>query len=156
MNVSQGGSASLTHSFVEFIPDQLEERVIYISIPYATVVHRCCCGCGGEVVTPLSPRDWRLTFDGETVSLYPSIGNWSFACRSHYWIQRNRVVWAEDWSDERVESARRQERHALDTEWDWDDEQTASPSISPDKGSGVSWWKQVVAWWRRRRGAANK
>jgi len=34
------------------------------------------------VVTPLSPTGWSLIFDGETVSLYPSIGNWNFPCRS--------------------------------------------------------------------------
>jgi len=45
----------LKHEFVEFIPDQLEDDTIYISIPYATVTHKCCCGCGTEVVTPLSP-----------------------------------------------------------------------------------------------------
>ena len=64
----------LTHEFVEFVPDELKERTLYGSIPYKTVVHLCCCGCGREVVTPLSPTDWQLTFDGETVSLHPSIG----------------------------------------------------------------------------------
>lgn len=29
-----------------------------------------------------------------TVSLAPSIGNWSFACKSHYWITGNEVRWA--------------------------------------------------------------
>ena len=28
------------HQFVEFIPDQLEEGVVYVSITYATVVHQ--------------------------------------------------------------------------------------------------------------------
>ena len=32
-------------------------------------------------------------FDGRTISLNPSIGNWSYPCRSHYWIKGNRVVW---------------------------------------------------------------
>jgi hypothetical protein len=86
--------ADVDHRFVEYIPEQLEERTIYISIRFATAVHRCCCGCGREVVTPLSPTGWSLTFDGETISLAPSIGNWSYPCRSHYWIRRDRVVWA--------------------------------------------------------------
>ena len=51
-------------------------------------------GCGGRVVTPLSPDDWRLTYDGDTVSLWPSIGNWAFACQSHYWIRSDQIVWA--------------------------------------------------------------
>lgn len=50
----------LKHEFLEFIADQLKEDTIYVSIPYATLVHKCCCGCGTEVVTPLGPTDWTL------------------------------------------------------------------------------------------------
>ena len=96
----------LKHEFVQFIPDELASTTIYISIAFATVAHRCCCGCGNEVVTPLSPTDWQLTYDGETVSLYPSIGNWSFPCQSHYWIIRNDIRWAEQWSEERIAAGR--------------------------------------------------
>src|SRR5262245_54069897 len=96
----------LSHIFVKSVPDALEEVVVYVSVEHATVIHKCCCGCGEEIVTPLSPTDWQLTFDGKTVSLYPSIGNWNYACRSHYWIKRNTVQWAEDWSQEKIESAR--------------------------------------------------
>ena len=95
----------LSHRFVEFIPEVIEDGVLYVSIAYGTASHRCCCGCGREVVTPLTPTDWKLIFDGETVSLHPSIGNWNSPCRSHYWIQRNRVEWAEDWSDRQVKTA---------------------------------------------------
>ena len=84
---------SLEYEFVTHIPDTLVEGVVYVSIPYTTVLHLCCCGCGEEVVTPLRPTDWNLTFDGETISLCPSVGNWRFACRSHYWIRRNEVIW---------------------------------------------------------------
>ena len=102
----------LTHVFVEHVPDQLAEGTLYISIPFATVLHLCCCGCGSEVVTPLSPTDWRLTFDGETVSLHPSIGSWALPCRSHYWIERSRVRWAPSWSREQVEQTRAADRAA--------------------------------------------
>jgi len=87
----------MKHKFVENIPDNLEDSIIYISLVYGTVVHKCCCGCGNEVVTPLSPKDWKLLFDGESISLFPSIGNWSFDCRSHYWIKDNKVVWCKRW-----------------------------------------------------------
>ena len=96
----------MQHTFVEFIPDELDTGVLYISPTYATVVHKCCCGCGNEVVTPLTPNDWQLTFDGETITLFPSIGNWSLPCRSHYWINRNDVRWAESWSDEMIRKNR--------------------------------------------------
>jgi len=87
---------NITHEFVETIPENLQHRTLYISIPFATAVHRCCCGCGNEVVTPLTPTDWELSFNGETVSLYPSIGNWSLPCKSHYWITRGEVRWGQN------------------------------------------------------------
>jgi hypothetical protein len=80
--------------FVEFLPKRLDEGVLYVSVTYATTTHRCFCGCGKKVVTPLSPTDWRLTFNGETVSLDPSIGNWSYPCRSHYILRNGRIIWA--------------------------------------------------------------
>ena len=89
---------SLEHRFVALIPADLDPGVLYVTMEYATAVHSCACGCGGRVVTPFTPRDWELRFDGETVSLSPSIGNWSFACQSHYWIRRNRIEWAPRWS----------------------------------------------------------
>lgn len=101
---------ALTHKFVELVPDEVGPGILYISIQYATAVHKCCCGCGLEVVTPLSPCDWRLIFDGKTVSLEPSIGNWGFACQSHYWITRNRVCWAEKWSGKRIDAARKYQK----------------------------------------------
>ena len=96
----------LKHEFVEFIPDELEQGTIYISIRFATASHLCCCGCGNKVVTPIRPTDWRLIFDGKTVSLEPSIGNWSFPCQSHYWIRNNRVKWAPKWCREQIERQR--------------------------------------------------
>lgn len=101
-----------SHLFVDRIPDSLEDRTLYISIGFATAVHRCACGCGHEVVTPLSPVDWALVFDGETVSLRPSIGNWSFPCQSHYWIVRNRVRWSRRWSAAEIERGREHDRTA--------------------------------------------
>ncbi|WP_193315818.1 DUF6527 family protein [Poseidonibacter ostreae] len=96
----------MKHKFLEFIPEHIEPNTIYISIPYATAIHKCCCGCNEEVVTPLTPSDWSLTFNGESISLNPSIGNWSFKCRSHYWIKNNKVIWAGDWSQEQVDNGR--------------------------------------------------
>ncbi|MEQ6390327.1 DUF6527 family protein [Bacillaceae bacterium S4-13-58] len=102
------------HEFVDFIPGKLKPNTIYISIVYNTVVHSCACGCGEEVVTPLSRSDWKLTYNGETVSLHPSIGNWSFSCRSHYWIRDSRVVWAESWSYDKVKVVREVEKRNID------------------------------------------
>ena len=101
---------TLKHSFVKFIPEALEDGVIYISTDYCTATHACMCGCGNKVVTPITPLDWTLTFDGETVSLSPSIGNWSFACQSHYWIKRSRVEWAGQWSKEKIVTEREKDK----------------------------------------------
>lgn len=94
------------HEFVEFVPERIESGVLYVSMPYATVIHRCACGCGQEVVTPLSPTDWKMIFDGKSISLDPSIGNWSFDCRSHYFIRNNHVLWCDQWSKERINFGR--------------------------------------------------
>lgn len=96
----------LQHKFVEYIPDELQDGVIYISVEFATASHKCVCRCGLEVVTPITPTDWKLIFDGETVSLDPSIGNWSFACQSHYWIKHNKINWSHQWSKEKIQAGR--------------------------------------------------
>lgn len=96
----------LSHSFVKNIPENLEDGIVYISIEYATAIHKCPCGCGNEVVTPFSPTDWKLTFDGQSISLFPSIGNWSFECQSHYWIKNNKIEWAPKWSRDEIEAGR--------------------------------------------------
>lgn len=92
---------SLIHEFVDQIPEGPSPGVLYVSVSLATAVHQCGCGCGNEVVTPLSPTGWTLSFDGRSVSLSPSIGNWGFHCRSHYWVSRDRVVWSRPWFQNR-------------------------------------------------------
>jgi hypothetical protein len=80
--------------FAETFPDTLEPAKLYVSIPHRVAAHSCACGCGEPVFTPISPVGWSIQFNGEAISLYPSIGNWSLPCRSHYWIRNNRVEWS--------------------------------------------------------------
>lgn len=103
---------SLEHRFVRNAPRELESGVLYISMEYATAAHSCCCGCGERVVTPFTPTDWRMTFDGDSVSLHPSIGNWNQDCRSHYVIERGQVIEAGPWSLARIDAERRRDRRA--------------------------------------------
>jgi hypothetical protein len=104
--------ARINHQFVVAIPEALDERTLYISIEYSTAVHKCLCGCGSEVVTPLSPTDWKLVYDGETISLDPSIGNWSFECESHYWIEESTIRWAPRLLRGQIEDGRQRDRLA--------------------------------------------
>lgn len=121
---------SLSCEFVRAIPENLAEQTLYISMDYATAAHKCCCGCGKEVITPLSPTDWKLKYDGVSVSLTPSIGNWSFPCRSHYWIERSRVKWAGQWSDEQIAAGRARDRQAKQRYY--------TPDQSPNHGNAAS------------------
>jgi hypothetical protein len=106
--------AHLRPVFVEFIPETLEEGILYVSMEFRATAHRCCCGCGSPVYLPLARTKWTLTFDGEFVWMNPSVGSWSLPCRSHYWIRGNRIQWAEQWTAERVEPALLYEQHGCD------------------------------------------
>jgi hypothetical protein len=96
--------------FVDEVPEHLDEGTLYISIPYTTAIHLCCCGCRTQVVTPIRPARWHLFFDGETVTLTPSIGNWGFPCRSHYWIKENHIRWAGQLSAREIAALRADQR----------------------------------------------
>lgn len=101
---------ALTPCFVEEVPDALEPGLFYVSLEHGSMMHLCACGCGHEIALPLTPLDWRFTYNGETVSVSPSVGNWSLPCRSHYVIDRGRVRWAEHWTDAQVEAGRRDDK----------------------------------------------
>jgi hypothetical protein len=138
--------SSITPAFVDIIPDRLEEGTLYVCERYKTVAHKCCCGCGEEVITPLSPADWSLRKAGNTVSLTPSIGNWSFACKSHYWISRNRVVWAGSMSQRQIEQVRsrdKADKNSYIAAINRQKEQQARPaSLFPRI------WQALVDWWK--------
>lgn len=93
---------TINHKFVEDIPAEKEPGILYISLEFAVATHLCPCGCGSVVVTRLARNGWSVTFDGETVSLDPSIGNWSQPCKSHYWIRNNRIHWARRFNDREI------------------------------------------------------
>ena len=134
----------MNHKFVEFIPDKLEKDTIYISINHCTSVHKCCCGCGKEVVTPLSPTDWELTFDGESVSLFPSVGNWNFECKSHYWIKNNKIEWARTWSEKEINDVRLQ---SLIEKKHYYKNNISSRDLSIDQSNvKLSFWLRLKHW----------
>jgi len=79
--------------FVDEIPEVLEHGKIYVSEKFRTASHLCPCGCQMKVVTPFGKFGWILSRGEGKVTLAPSIGNWQYACRSHYWITFNQIVW---------------------------------------------------------------
>lgn len=97
----------ITPEFVDEIPRELEPGKLYVCCQYRAVKHLCPCGCGAAINTPLHPTGWTLIFDGVSVSLWPSIGNWSENCQSHYWIRNNRIDWAPKWSRRRIRRGRK-------------------------------------------------
>lgn len=99
--------------FVDFIPTHLEDGVLYISQEYKTAIHKCCCGCGQEVVTPLSAAQWQVSVTKDKVSLNPSIGNWNFECKSHYWIKQNRVSWSYAFTEREIQQVQARDRRDL-------------------------------------------
>jgi hypothetical protein len=148
--------------FVEFVPDELRDGVLYISEKYNTAIHKCCCGCGEEVVTPLTPVDWNLRKDGHEISLSPSIGNWNFPCKSHYVIRRNRVEWAASMTKHQIRIV--QERDRRDTEVYIAEvnlrkyPSAAKPSAmhqlkeiaSIQRSKSQTIWGRLINWWSQR------
>src|SRR5210317_2137532 len=138
--------STIVPAHVDTIPDQLEDGVLYVCEQYKTVVHKCCCGCGEEVVTPLSPAEWSLRKTGDAVSLKPSIGNWSYGCKSHYWITRNRVVWAGSMSPREIDFVKARDKA---------DKKAYVETVNRQK-SRQAWpiymatklWNALVVWWR--------
>lgn len=152
--------STFTFQFFEFIPKMLDEGVLYVSMTYATASHRCFCGCGKKVVTPLSPTDWWLTFDGDTVSLDPSIGNWSYPCRSHYILHNNRVRWAGPMSASEIRAVRT--RDAMDKQHYYARGHQAGPATPmqqhevptalPERlAERRSVWERIQDWWSSKR-----
>jgi hypothetical protein len=133
--------------FVEFIPreSELQPGKLYVSMAYTTTVHLCASGCGMKVVLPLNPAKWRLQFDGEAVSLSPSVGNWDYPCRSHYWIQKNRIQWDRQWDRSRIEAGRKNDEKDLDEYFR--SSSTKHASSEPDS----SLIKSIRQWLRKGR-----
>jgi hypothetical protein len=141
----------ISPKFVENIPRELDEGVLYISDKHKIAVHKCASGCGEKVVTPLSSAQWRLTEDKGRVSLSPSIGNWNYECKSHYWIRRNRIVWAKPLSPAEIAEVQLQDRVDLENyvraenarrQVDFDNR-----SVSPPMERGI--WRRFRHWVRQ-------
>ena len=94
-------------------PDRPDPGTFYYSDEFRSSLHLCACGCGRHVVLPIKPAGWRMNASGVGVSLYPSVGNREFDCRSHYLIQDGVVVWLAEMSDHEVAASRDRDRNYI-------------------------------------------
>lgn len=135
----------IRHRFVDFIPERLEEGVLYVSRRYHTASHLCCCGCGLEVVTPLNDAKWQAVEREGEVWLRPSVGNWSFPCQSHYWIEGSRVRWAEGMSAGAIAAVRQRDRR------DAERLVTDARLLARLRRAAAAAWARIVSVFRPRR-----
>ncbi len=99
----------ITLQRVEFMPKQLEPGVLYVSEKFGAMAHLCACGCGAKIRTPLGPTEWSLKETACGPSLWPSVGNWQQACKSHYIIDGGQIIWCGTWTPEQIMAGRRAE-----------------------------------------------
>lgn len=142
--------SAYSHKFVKAFPDKLGEGILYVSVEFGTAAHLCFCGCGGEVYTKFSPRDWSMRFDGETVSLRPSIGNWSFPCQSHYVLSGGHVEWADRWSRERIEHGRALDRKRKDRHYKGQAPVTPAPAKIDNPAPTQGLLTRLKGWFSHR------
>lgn len=152
------------HELVSSIPEVLRGDTLYVTTDGDVAGHLCACGCGREVITPLSPTDWSITFDRRGASLSPSVGNWAFPCRSHYFIWCGEVVWARDMSQSAIEGGRRRDRARKERYYAVLENGTTKPASTHATGVPVSAQDRpavplaagarLAAWWRRLWGEA--
>lgn len=140
----------MTHEFVEYVPSTLAEGVLYVSVRFRTVVHLCACGCAAKIATPLSPANWQLGFDGESISLSPSIGAWGLPCRSHYWIESNTVLWSSPWTEERIRWGRARDDQARRRYFAQRAGQPTEETPAPPAAAAPHGWRKVAGWLLRR------
>lgn len=124
---------------MRYIPDRLEPDILYVAMEHDVAVHLCACGCGQEVVTPFSPAQWSISYNGQSISLSPSIGNWAFPCKSHYWIRNGEVEWARSFSAAEIDLVRIKD--ALDREKVFAQPVKAATVSMPQKGG---WLRRII------------
>lgn len=135
----------LTNEFVNDIPDDLSEGVLYISMEFGAIAHKCCCGCGNKVFTPLGPTEWQLTYNGIGISLSSSVGSGNLPCRSHYWVRDSKVVWLPPITAEQTLASRRLDAMAKFRHYGPGQIEVATPTADHK----VSKWR-IVRWLRRQ------
>ncbi|HPY81637.1 MAG TPA: DUF6527 family protein, partial [Bacteroidales bacterium] len=71
----------------------------------------------------------------------PSIGNWSFNCQSHYWIKRNKIVYAREWDKEEIQFGRTNDEKRKAKYYNKENESVSSVTKRPKKKKR---WKKFL------------
>ena len=77
---------------VDRIPKQLQPEVVYHTEEYELAGLLCACGCGHRI-TLLVPDSHDVSDEGGYATIWPSIGVFDAACKSHYIISAGNVQW---------------------------------------------------------------
>ena len=96
---------TLKCKFVDTIPVQKDEGILYVSYKHDTTTHLCPCGCKNIVPLPISHEGndfpgsnydlhrWEFTHLDKIPTIRPSINSVSFECKSHYFITQGKIIW---------------------------------------------------------------
>ena len=137
----------LTTKEVEYIPEHLSNGILYVSLKYKTAIHKCCCGCGSEVVTPLSPTDWKIRINAGRATLTPSIGNWSLPCQSHYWIKNGQIEWSYQMSQREIHQVRQKDVRLKKLYFEGKPTTDNTPKPQPIQNDWIGGlWQRFVNW----------
>lgn len=119
---------------VDRFPSILDDEVVYISEEFEMAALNCACGCGHRVNLLLGDGHTVKNIDG-LADIYPSVGVWDASCKSHFFIRCGDVIWAESWSQDRIDVAMQfqSQRH--------------------DEAVSVPWYKK---WWHAIRNIFRK
>lgn len=79
--------------FVEYMPENKEWGVLYVSLRFRLAICLCPDGCGFEAVMPFNkPNGWNYEEHDGLVTLSPSVAN-DCPNKAHFFIRENKIVW---------------------------------------------------------------
>lgn len=79
--------------YMDRIPSDIEQGKLYVSRECKVAIHLCACGCGEKVITPIDKQGWIFADNDGKPTLSPSIGNFEFPCKSHYFVSDGKIIW---------------------------------------------------------------
>lgn len=132
-------NSNIQLKYVDTMPIDLVEGILYVSKEFQVAIHLCPCGCLNKIVTPLDDCEWDFHDDNGKPTLYPSVGNWQIPCKSHYWIKSGAIEWSYQWSEAQIVAGYRREQERRELYYSEKTEKAA-----------ISLWRKIWIWVRDR------